>query len=147
VLKPAVAEINALAAFQISVLPVKTGRKVSHIKVGWWAKDGSALREAFDEVQRSRVGRRARIAGVVEQVANPSPSSRRLPTRSSRPEPQPVTPAAAKNLSTNPGTIQPADPGNLTFSPQGSHTLPRRPHSEAESLPEILTASPGNLTF
>lgn len=78
VLKPAVAEINALAPFQISVLPVKTARKVTHVKIGWWAKDGSALREAFAEVQRSRVGRRARISGTVEQVADPAPSPRRL---------------------------------------------------------------------
>ena len=41
-------------------------------------KDNSALREALDELQRSRVGRRARIAGTVEYVSEPLPSTHRL---------------------------------------------------------------------
>ena len=80
VLKPAVAEVNALAPFAISVLPIKQGKKVTQIKIGWWPKDSAAVREAFDELQRSRVGRRARISGTVEAVAGPaqSASGRRL---------------------------------------------------------------------
>jgi hypothetical protein len=69
VLKPALAEVNALAPFGVSVKPVKQGKKVVQIKVGWWTKDASALREAFDELHRSRVGRRARISGTVEYVS------------------------------------------------------------------------------
>jgi Initiator Replication protein len=78
VLKPALAEVNALAPFGVSVVPVKQGKKVVQIKVGWWTKDNSALREALDELQRSRVGRRARIAGTVEYVSEPLPSTHRL---------------------------------------------------------------------
>lgn len=77
VLKPAVAEVNALAPFTISVLPIKQGKKVTQIKIGWWPKDSDAVREAFDELQRSRVGRRARISGTVEAVADPAPHNRR----------------------------------------------------------------------
>ncbi|MEE7442685.1 replication initiation protein, partial [Methylobacterium oryzae] len=47
VLKPAVAEINALAAFNLTVLPVKEGKKVVRVKIGWWKKDEDELREAF----------------------------------------------------------------------------------------------------
>jgi hypothetical protein len=78
VLKPALAEVNVLAPFGVSVLPVKQGKKVVQIRVGWWPKDSASLREAFNELQRSRIGRRARISGTAEQVAAPVPSTARL---------------------------------------------------------------------
>lgn len=78
VLKPAVAEVNALAPFELSVLPVKEGKRVVKIRVGWWTKDASALRQAWDEMQRSKVGRRARITGTAEHVAEPVASIGRL---------------------------------------------------------------------
>lgn len=78
VMKPAVAEVNALAPFGLSVLPIKQGKKVVQVRVGWWAKDGSALREAWQEMQRAKVGRRARLSGATEHVADPIPSINRL---------------------------------------------------------------------
>lgn len=78
VLKPAVQEINAIAPFGISVLPVKQGKRVAQIKVGWWTKDSDALQAASAELERSKVGRRARLAGTVEYVANPLPSINRV---------------------------------------------------------------------
>jgi hypothetical protein len=66
-----VAEVNALAPFSISVLPVKQGKRVASVLVGWGRKDSDALREAFAEAQRPRFGRRARINGTVEQVVLP----------------------------------------------------------------------------
>ena len=78
VLKPAVSEINAIAPFGISVLPVKEGKRVASIKVGWWPKDSEALQAATKELERSKVGRRARLAGTVEHVADPLPSTNRL---------------------------------------------------------------------
>lgn len=78
VIKAAVDEVNALAPFGVSILPVKQGKKVVQIKVGWWAKTSDALRDAWDERQRSKIGRRARIAGNVEHVAAPLPSVNRL---------------------------------------------------------------------
>lgn len=71
VLKPAVTEVNALAPFALSVVPVKQGKRVVQIKVGWWAKEGEALQEAWNELQRSKIGRRARIAGTAEHVSPP----------------------------------------------------------------------------
>jgi len=78
VIKPAVDEVNALASFGISVLPIKQGKKVVQIKIGWWTKDSNALRDAWTEMQRSKVGRRARIAGSTEHVADPMPSISRM---------------------------------------------------------------------
>jgi hypothetical protein len=79
VLKPAVDEVNALAPFTITVMPVKQGKKVTEIRVGWWAKDKDALQFAWEEVQRTKIGRRARISGTVESVSDPVPSvSRQL---------------------------------------------------------------------
>lgn len=84
VVKPAVQEINAIAPFGLSVLPVKHGKRVAQIKVGWWQKDGAALQEARAEMERSKVGRRARLGGTVEHVAEPIPSANRLARNSLR---------------------------------------------------------------
>jgi hypothetical protein len=78
VVKPAVAEVNALAPFSISVLPVKQGRRVANVRVGWWAKDSDALINANAELQRTKLGRRARVSGLAEHVAEPQPSVSRL---------------------------------------------------------------------
>lgn len=71
VLKPAVSEINALAPFDLTVLPVKTGRRVTHIRIGWARKDEAGLRAAHAEAERSRVGRRQRIKERGEGVLSP----------------------------------------------------------------------------
>jgi hypothetical protein len=41
-------------------------------------KNGDALEEATAEMQRSKIGRRARISGTVQHVAAPLPSTNRL---------------------------------------------------------------------
>lgn len=73
VLKPAAEEINALAPFNVQLVPVKTGKRVTGIRLGWWRKSNEELQEAWAEAQRPRVGRRARISGRVEYVP-PVPS-------------------------------------------------------------------------
>jgi hypothetical protein len=78
VIKPAVSEVHALAPFGISVLPIKQGKKVVQIRVGWWAKDTAALQDASNEMNRSKVGRNARLAGTVERVHEPLPSVNRM---------------------------------------------------------------------
>jgi Initiator Replication protein len=78
VLKPAVLEINALAAFTIGVLPVKQGKRVEQIMVNWMHKDADALRTAMKEVESTKVGRKARISGTVETIAPPMQSIERL---------------------------------------------------------------------
>lgn len=74
VIKPAAQEINALADFHISVAPIKTGRKVTHIRLGWWPKDIEEIKTAFKELQQPKVGRKARITGTATYVLDPLPS-------------------------------------------------------------------------
>lgn len=71
VIKPAVREINALAPFNISVLPVKTARRVTGVKIGWYPKSNEELSHAWQEAQRSKIGRKARLLGSVETVFDP----------------------------------------------------------------------------
>ncbi|NJN36140.1 MAG: replication initiation protein [Nitrospiraceae bacterium] len=56
VIKPAIAEINALAPFNVHVLPVKSGKRVVQMRVGWMSKSKDELDAAWKEVQRSKVG-------------------------------------------------------------------------------------------
>jgi Initiator Replication protein len=69
-IKPAVAEINALATFSVAVTPKKSGRKVIGVRVSWWRKDVEELKLAFAELRRHSCGRKARIAGTAEEVAD-----------------------------------------------------------------------------
>jgi len=79
VIKNTVLEVNALAPFSIAILPIKTGKKVTHMRIAWWAKTKDELNEAWKEVNRSKVGRKARIAGQTIHVTPPFASvSRRL---------------------------------------------------------------------
>lgn len=68
VLKPSVREINALAPFNIAVMPVKRGKQVTKLKLSWWKKSTEERNEAFLELQRPRVGRKARIHQKAETV-------------------------------------------------------------------------------
>lgn len=65
-LKPAAKEVNDLADFYVAFRPVKAGRKVTAVQLAWWRKNEDELRSAFAEVQRHRLGRRARLNGSVE---------------------------------------------------------------------------------
>ena len=65
---PAVDEINAISSFGCQIEPLKTGRKVTHVRVYWWRKDVDGLKEAYAELQRPKVGRKARISGEIEEI-------------------------------------------------------------------------------
>jgi len=54
-------------------LPVKEGKRVVQIKVGWMHKDPDALQEAIREVENTKIGRKARITGLVETIAPLAP--------------------------------------------------------------------------
>ncbi len=90
VLKPVLAEVNALAPFTMSVLPTKQGKKVTGIRLSWWKKDSDALKDAWDELQRPKVGRKARLSDTVELVSDPVPTVNRL-LRQSRARRSPKT--------------------------------------------------------
>ena len=78
VIKPSVAEINALAHFEISVLPIKKGKKVDQIMIGWARKSDEGRHEALRERERPRIGRRARLTDKVEHIADATPSIGRM---------------------------------------------------------------------
>lgn len=78
VVKHVIMEVNALAPFSVSVLPIKTGKKVTHIRIGWWSKTKEEMDAAWREVNRSKIGRKARISGQTVYVSEPYPSQNRL---------------------------------------------------------------------
>ncbi len=67
---PAVDEINAIASFGCKVEPLKTGRKVTQIRVYWWRKDIDELKEAYAELQRPKVGRKVRVSGEIDRIVD-----------------------------------------------------------------------------
>ncbi|WP_170378670.1 replication initiation protein [Ruegeria atlantica] len=68
VIKKAVSEINALADFNIQIMPIKTGKKVTHVNIFWHEKSIDEKKSAYQELSRHKSGRKARIAGAVETV-------------------------------------------------------------------------------
>lgn len=67
-IKPALLEVNALSDFLIGVAPVKQGRRVVGVKIGWSVKDIEGRKAAYAELQRSRIGRKSRVTGSVEAI-------------------------------------------------------------------------------
>ncbi|HYD29228.1 replication initiation protein [Brevundimonas sp.] len=70
-LKPAVAEVNALGDYWVSIEPVKKGRAVEAITLAWARKTPDELKEAFQELRRHSAGRKARITGAKEDATAP----------------------------------------------------------------------------
>ena len=68
-IQPAVSEINGLSRYGVKVIPIKAGRRVTGLKVGWWLKEDHELAEVEAELRRHSAGRRARLEGSVETVA------------------------------------------------------------------------------
>lgn len=68
--KTAAKEVNGLSPFSVSIEPVRRGRKVVKVRVSWSKKDPFSPSEqaAAREVNRAKAGRKARLAGTVEQV-------------------------------------------------------------------------------
>src|SRR3954453_9957794 len=68
VIDPAVAEVNALSDCHIKIEPKKSGRAYVAFKLYWVRKDEAGLQAAYEELQRHRAGRKARIAGKAETI-------------------------------------------------------------------------------
>ena len=67
-IKPALLEVNALSDFTVGISPEKSGRRVTGVVIGWSAKGIDERKAAYAELQRPKVGRRARISGTVEML-------------------------------------------------------------------------------
>jgi hypothetical protein len=68
-LKPALEEVNFLGDYLVQIQPLKAGRRVVQLRLVWMEKDPESRRRAWEELERSRVGRRARMRGEVEDVS------------------------------------------------------------------------------
>jgi hypothetical protein len=69
VLDRAIGEINHLAGFRAEYLPLKQGRRVVGVRIAWGVKAPADLVKAAKELDRPRIGRKARRAGLVETIA------------------------------------------------------------------------------
>jgi len=69
-LKPALDEVNSLSPFSVEAEPIKRGRKVIRVRLSWAKKEpfSPAEQAAAREVNRSKIGRKARIAGTTERL-------------------------------------------------------------------------------
>lgn len=74
VVKPVLMEINGLAPFNVTITFMKTGRAVTHVRVGWFQKDPDALKEAYAESRRHRAGRKERLEQRVQFESTVLPS-------------------------------------------------------------------------
>jgi len=70
ILKPAVTEVNFLCDFSVSMEPIKTGRKITAVRLSWWMKSADDKRRVREELRRSRIGRKARRDDAVEELAD-----------------------------------------------------------------------------
>ncbi|MGC2857806.1 replication initiation protein, partial [Novispirillum sp. DQ9] len=68
VLLQAKAEIDQLAHFVMTVQEERRGRKVVAVTLGFWRKDEEGMMSAAKELDRPKVGRKARGAGTAEQI-------------------------------------------------------------------------------
>ncbi|WP_308917846.1 RepB family plasmid replication initiator protein [Jannaschia sp. LMIT008] len=71
---PACAEVNQLSDYVVEVAPIKTGRRVTHVELRWWRKDGAGQGAAERELAFSKVGRRERRDGPPAEAPAHSPS-------------------------------------------------------------------------
>jgi hypothetical protein len=66
-------EVNGMADFMVNIKPIRKGGKirgnVTGFRVSWWRKNEDELKEAYQEINRSKVGRLARLRGTAEKPA------------------------------------------------------------------------------
>lgn len=75
VIDPAVLEVNGLSDMGVQIeLERRHSRASVHaVKIAWWKKSGDEFRESIQERNRSKVGRMARLKGLVETVVEIEP--------------------------------------------------------------------------
>ena len=74
-LVPAIAEINQLSRLHLTTTMKKVGRTVTEITITWQEKELDRQLETRQELDRPRVGRKARRSGTAETPALSFPSS------------------------------------------------------------------------
>ena len=74
-LTPAIAEINQTSRLILTATPNKIGRTIASVTIAWEEKPLEGKREAKAELDRPKVGRKARRDGTAETVARAFPAS------------------------------------------------------------------------
>jgi hypothetical protein len=76
VIDPAVLEVNGLSdmSVQIECERLHSRAPINAIKIAWWRKSGDEFRAAMEERNRSKLGRMARLKGIVETVGTDQPA-------------------------------------------------------------------------
>lgn len=67
-LKPALQEVNQLADFNVQIAAIKRGRAVEKLYMTWWRKAPAEIRSAYDEREKSHVGRKQRFSARVDVI-------------------------------------------------------------------------------
>jgi len=78
-IEPAVAEVNALSDYMVAIDPIKTGRRVTHVELRWWKKDGEGQGAAERALQFSSVGRKVRSQEAEKPAAPAAPAVKPRP--------------------------------------------------------------------
>lgn len=65
VIQPAISEINQTSRMILTATPKKVGRTVTNITISWTEKPQEGKRDAKRELDRSKIGRKARREGTV----------------------------------------------------------------------------------
>jgi hypothetical protein len=87
-IRRAVEEVNQLSDYLVEVEPLKSGRKVSHVRLKWWKKDSGGIHDVAHELSGTKLGRRARRKGRLEEVVEPASVSERRGEGRALPEPK-----------------------------------------------------------
>lgn len=74
-LTPAIAEINQTSRLTLTATPRKVGRTVASVTIAWKEKPQEAKRETRRELDRPKVGRKARRDGTAEAPVRSFPAS------------------------------------------------------------------------
>ena len=74
VIDPACIEVNGLSELgvRIEIERAYSRAPITGIQLGWWRKDGEEYRQTYQERQRSKLGRMARLRGQIEVTGTPS---------------------------------------------------------------------------
>ena len=67
-IEPAVAEVNEISPYGVTITPMSKGRKVTGFKLYWHVKDKQGLIQSYKELQSAKVGRTTRQAKAEEVI-------------------------------------------------------------------------------
>jgi plasmid replication initiation protein len=67
-IEPAVAEVNAITPYNVTITPMNKGRKVIGFKMHWYVKDEQGLMKSYKELQSAKVGRTKRQEGAADTI-------------------------------------------------------------------------------